>query len=96
MTDVQPKYYATNTKALTLGECLRMGGGAFGVWVWFLTRFSAPMEDKQLLPVLYDSIEARLEDFSDEMRVRVEEVTATICGARLPADRLPTVSGRPG
>jgi hypothetical protein len=72
--EIEKKYYATNLKALSLGECIRLGGGvSMGLTSWVLGRFLPP-QGKVLMPTNFAEIEASEDDLSERLRERIREL----------------------
>lgn len=73
---VPTTYYATNLRALTLRECIRLGGGWLqGPLTWAIGRF-VPAQGREKMPTDYDLIESEPNAMSEVLRERIELAAA--------------------
>ncbi|MEO0511081.1 MAG: hypothetical protein AAF065_14620 [Verrucomicrobiota bacterium] len=95
MNRIEPKYYATSLKVLSIGEFLRLSPGPISGFVsWIIGRFLPP-QGKELMPTDYDKIESTLEDMSEMLSEKLvfasscfeENEFAPIGWQRLPSDQ---------
>lgn len=73
MEKISPGYYATNLRALRHCECVRLGGGLLsGTLSWIIGKFLPP-QGREKMPTDYDEIESTFEEFSNDLKARVEQ-----------------------
>ncbi|WP_269539550.1 hypothetical protein [Cerasicoccus fimbriatus] len=73
MEKVTPAYYATNLRALTFGEMMRLGGLVNGLLGFVIGRFMPP-QGRELMPTSYEEIEAQRTDIAPHILSVLEKI----------------------
>jgi hypothetical protein len=85
--NIEKKYYATNIKALSFGECMRLGGSIpMGILSWIMGRFLPP-QGRDLMPINFDEVEAAIDDLSELLQERISKLSQGFlnCGFKIIA-----------
>lgn len=72
MQKITPAYHATNLRALSFGEMMRLGGLFNGLMGFVIGRFLPP-QGRELMPPDYDAMEAQRSDIAPHILERLDE-----------------------